>query len=258
MHPFGSKRCFTAFAVVVATAFAGAPAFAQQSPESRMSASASLLAPYPASPARGAGAALYRDSASQNVFVLDRTGDAALMKFANSPEVKALNAATGPRGDTFLRDDSGRLILRVTELGNVISYMGDKDGAPADMDAAASPLDAPVVSDSLADMIDDVRARLRKAVGRDVSVFGAAAFAQDEQWAGDALMVAVLGVSLAKKDKNSAAKGLESVRLLRAARPQIAFQNNELILGVNPALGYAGRPSSDAIAQALGANRQEP
>ncbi len=258
MHPQGSKLRFAVQTALLA-AFSGASAFAQQAPDGRMAAApASALAPYSASQSQsqqGSGAALYRDSASQNMFVLDRTGGAALMKFSNSPEVKALKAATGPRGDTFLRDDSGRLMLRVTELGNVISYMGDKDGAPADLDAAASPLDAPIVSATLADIVEDARARLRKTVGRDVSVFGAASFADAEQWAGDALLVASLGVGQARKDKADIARNLESVRLIRAARPQIAIQNNELVLGVNPQLGYAGRPSSDSIARALSAGQ---
>jgi hypothetical protein len=37
--------------------------------------------------------------------------------------------------------------------------------------------------------------------------------------------------------------------------PSVSFKDGELLLGVNPDMGYAGRPSSDYIANALTASR---
>ena len=88
----------------------------------------------------------YQDTATQRTFVLDRSGEDVLMKFEDDPEVMALQSTTAQRGDAFLRSDSGELMLRGTELGNVISYVGNKDGAPAAPAAAASPLDAPAIA----------------------------------------------------------------------------------------------------------------
>ncbi|MEZ5936895.1 MAG: DUF4908 domain-containing protein [Hyphomonadaceae bacterium] len=200
------------------------------------------------------GSVRYTDSASRQSFVLDQSGQATLMKFENSPEVLVLRAAIGPRGDTFLRSESGQLVLRVTELGNVIAYIGDADGAPADMAAAAAPINAPDLQVSLEQRVADTRTDMHSITGREISVFGAGAFVREQPWAADALQVAVLGVRQAQKDKAFDPGAIEGVRLVRTQRPAVAFQNGELVIGLNPAMGYSGRPSSELIAKALAAS----
>lgn len=189
----------------------------------------------------------YQDTATQRTFVLDRSGEDVLMKFEDDPEVMALQSTTAQRGDAFLRSDSGELMLRVTELGNVISYVGNKDGAPAAPAAAASPLDAPAMTLSLTETVEDLRERLSAMAGHDVTVFGSGAFAQDERWASDALLVTRIGV----ERSGDAVRDLHSIRMVRMEEPTVTFSDGELVLGVDPAEGYAGRPSSDAIAQAM-------
>lgn len=189
----------------------------------------------------------YEDTATQRKFVLDQTGEDVLMKFEDDPEVMALQSTTAQRGDAFLRSDSGELMLRVTELGNVISYVGNKDGAPAAVAAAASPLDAPAMTESLTESVEELRERLTALAGHDVTVFGTGAFAQDERWAFDALIVTRIGV----ERSGDAVRDLRSVRMVRMDEPTVTFADGELVLGVDPAEGYAGRPSSEAIAQAM-------
>ncbi|MBU6318119.1 MAG: DUF4908 domain-containing protein [Alphaproteobacteria bacterium] len=202
------------------------------------------------------GAAKYEDTVSQRSFVLDRSGDEPLIKFEDSPEVYALRSTTAQRGDAFLRSDAGDLILRVTELGNVISYLGNKDGAPADIAGAAAPLDAPAMPASLTDRVKEAAAHLSEMVGRDVTIFGAGAFSRQEAWASDALMVAVLGMERAVKVSPTDARRLTAVRLLRASQPRAVFSEGELVLELNPQEGYAGRPSSEAIAEAMTVSRR--
>lgn len=202
------------------------------------------------------GAAKYEDTVSQRSFVLDRSGDEPLIKFEDSPEVYALRSTTAQRGDAFLRSDAGELILRVTELGNVISYLGNKDGAPADISGAAAPLDAPAMPASLTDRVKEAASRLSEMVGRDVTIFGAGAFARHEAWASDALMVAVLGMERAVKASPVDARRLTAVRLLRASQPRAVFAEGELVLELSPEEGYAGRPSSEAIADAMTVSRR--
>ncbi len=193
------------------------------------------------------GARRYEDTASRRAFILDRRGDEVLLKFEDSPEVYVLRATTAQRGDAFLRSADGKLVLRVTEMGNVISYVGNKDGAPAAMAAVASPLDAPAMTDSLTEAVQDTANRLSELADRDVTVFGSGAFVQDERWVVDALTVAAIGV---ERSGNYAHK-LKTVRLVRSETPDVEFRDGELVIGVDPREGYAGRPSSDAVTAAM-------
>jgi hypothetical protein len=204
-----------------------------------------------ASRASAPPAAKYEDTVSQRSFVLDRSGDGPLLKFDDNPEVFALRATTAQRGDNFLRNDAGDLMLRVTEAGNVIAYVGAKTGAPADIAGVAAPLDAPAMTGSLTQRVKEAAADLGKMAGHDVTIFGTAAFGSDEEWAADALMMTVMGVERADKASHGAVQGLKSVRLVKSATPTTTFHDGELLLGVNPLEGYAGRPSSEAVAKAI-------
>jgi hypothetical protein len=183
--------------------------------------------------------------------VLDWSGDKALLKFDDSPEVHVLRPSTAQRGDSFLKTDSGQVVLRATELGNVISYIGNKNGAPADMVGAASPLNTPALSVSLAEQRTATARALSELAGHEVTVFGAGAFSNHAPWAADALMVVTLGVQRAEKLSPGVASKLEAVRLEPTSAAAAFFADGELVLGVNPAAGFAGRPSSDAIARAM-------
>jgi hypothetical protein len=91
--------------------------------------------------------------------------------------------------------------------------------------------------------------------GHEVTIFGTAEFADNEQWAADALSNVELGVERANGPAGRVASKLTAVRLVRAKAPSVAFRDGELVLGVNPDLGYAGRPSSDAISNVVSASR---
>lgn len=197
------------------------------------------------------GPVMYEDTATRRRFVLDRSGAEPLLKFDDDPEVFALRSTTAQRGDDFLRSDAGRLVLRVTELGNVIAFFGDSNGAPAATTGSAAPLDRPPLATSLSDKVKAASRDLGTLAGHEVTVFGAGEFAGAEAWAADALLVAVLGVERAKGLEAGSGDKLRALRLTRAAAPAADFKDGELVLSVNPAEGYAGRPSSEAIALAL-------
>lgn len=247
--PFATIRIGAVCAALAGAALVqAAPAAAQQGspPDARAPAG---MAPRPAAPP--SRSVKYEDTASRRSFVLDWVGNTALLKFDDSPEVHVLRPSTAQRGDSFLRSDSGQLVLRATELGNVISYIGNKNGAPADMVGAASPLDTPAMSLSLSEQrIETVKA-LSELAGREVTVFGVGAFSNHGRWAADALMVLTLGVERASKINPEVVESLEAVRLEPTSNPVASYRDGELVLGVNPAAGYAGRPSSEAIARAM-------
>jgi hypothetical protein len=205
--------------------------------------------------APSAGATRYTDMASDQNFVIEERGRGALLQFEGSKEVIPLQAVPAPRGDTVLKSDSGQVMLRKTEAGNMVSFIGNKDGAPADVVGRAAPLGAPAMPASLDELRKQSAARLSRLAGHEVTIFGTAEFADNEQWAADALTNVEIGVQRANGLAGTAAAKLTAVRLVRAKAWSVAFKDGELVLGVNPDQGYAGRASSDAIANTLSASR---
>lgn len=240
-----------ACAAIAAIAFGfSAPAFAQQPPSPPPAASA------PDSPASDAASAMrYTDMASEQSFVLEEHGRSALLQLEGTGEVIPLQAVPAQRGDTFLRTQSGQSLLRKTEAGNMVSYIGNKNGAPADIAGRAAPLNAPPMPASLNELRVEAAARLSQMAGHDVTIFGTAEFADHEQWAADALNNVEIGVERANGLAGRVASGLTAVRLVRATAPSVSFEDGELVLGVNPEQGYLGRVSSDAISKAMTASR---
>jgi hypothetical protein len=244
-----------ALAVAVGLLFApGGIALAQQ-PQSPPSPPAAQMPQTQTPSSRGFGqaprTAKYEDVATQRSFVLDRSGEEPLMKFDDSPEVFVLRSTTAQRGDAFLRNDAGQLMLRVTEPGNVISYVGDEDGAPADISGSAAPLVRPGMTTTLAVRVKDASARLTELAGHDVTIFGAQEFAREEAWVADALMLMVFGFEQAASASAKAPAKVTGVRIAKTATPGVVVEDGELVLGLNPAEGYAGRPSSAAIAKVI-------
>lgn len=205
--------------------------------------------------APNAGATRYTDMASDQSFVIEERGRGALLRFEGSKEVMSLQALPAPRGDTVLKNDAGDVMLRKTEAGNVISFIGNKNGAPADFAGSAASLGVPPMPASLDEMRKQAAGRLSKLAGHEVTIFGTAEFADKQEWAADALNNVEAGVSSANGLAGRVASKLTKVRLERARAQSVTFKDGELVIGVNPDQGYAGRPSSDAIANQLTASR---
>jgi hypothetical protein len=244
------------FRTTLAAAFLGltAAAFAQQPPAPEASfaptgnARAQSQSPAPS-------ATRYEEVTSQRTFVLEDRGREAIVKYEDSPEVMVLEAVPAQRGDVFLRNDAGDILYRLTEQGNLVSYVDNKNGAPAVMAGFAAPLSAPPMTASLNEMRIEAAARLSKLAGHDVTIFGAAEFASNEQWAAEALNAMVRGVERSNGLAGRLASKLNAVRMIKARAAGVTFKDGELILGINAAEGYLGLPSSEAITQAMTAAR---
>jgi hypothetical protein len=205
--------------------------------------------------APSAGATRYTDLATDQSFVIEERGRGALMQFEGSKEVIPLRAVPAPRGDIVLKSDSGEVVLRKTEAGNMVSFIGNRNGGPADVVGPAASLGVPAMPASLDELRKQSAARLSKMAGHEVTIFGTAEFADNEEWAADALSNVEDAVQRANGPAGRVAAKLTAVRLVRSKASNVSFKDGELILSVNPDLGYAGRPSSDYIANALTASR---
>ena len=230
-----------------------APALAQQPPP----ASSNSFAP--TGNARVAGqaqaATRYEEVTTQRGFVLEQRGREAIVKYEDSPEVMVLEAVPAQRGDVFLRNDAGEVLFRQTEQGNLVSYVDNKNGAPAVMAGMVAPLSAPPMTASLNEMRENAADTLSRLAGHEVTIFGAAQFANNEQWAAEALNTMVRGVERSNGLAGRVASKLSAVRLTSARAASVSFKDGELVLGINPSEGYLGLPTSEAVAQAMTAAR---
>jgi hypothetical protein len=190
----------------------------------------------------------YEDASSDRSFLFQQKGKEAIVKFEDTNEVMVLQAVPAQRGDTFLRNDNGQVLFKLTEQGNLVSYVDSKMGAPvALLGPIGAPLSVPPLTKSLNALRASTAGRLTKLAGHDVTIFGVAEVSNSEAWTSDFLANIVAGVE--KSGRGTAS--LIEVRLVRAAQPSTTFKDGSLVLGVNPAGGDGGRPSAESIAIVL-------
>lgn len=188
-------------------------------------------------------------------FVLEQRGTAVLLQMEGSKEILTLMPVPGPRGDTFLVDYSGRTVLKVTKALNVISYLHNPAGAPADPAGRVPALSSPAMTASLDSMRASAVSDLTRLAGHDVTIWGTQAFANNEAWAADALNILVLGVKNANGHAGKAASAIDKVTLRRAKAPRVTLKDGELILEVNPDDSWAGRVTPEEVTTVLTKSR---
>jgi len=178
-------------------------------------------------------------------FVFDRTGArAALLRFEGDDEVHVLLPEMAARGDEIYRSEDGAIALRVTSQGGVIVYTrANRTGAPVSELASAPPITPQAVAAAqLQERVRLLQIRAARAVGAPVQ------FAVPAQMSAP---VAGLVVDAAER----VAEGLTAAPITNVRRviitlgrqPAAALRGDTLLVQVAPEMGYAGRPSSNAI-----------
>ncbi|HEY5105845.1 MAG TPA: DUF4908 domain-containing protein [Caulobacteraceae bacterium] len=190
-------------------------------------------------------------------FILDRSGRRPLLKFEESPEVWVLAVSRGPRGDTIYRDDTGDMMLRATELGGMTVFTPRRpEGSAAAMAGASLPLRLASVGPlALYQRILQASVRSSRAAQHLVGFDAPEADAGSDGLIADAAAVAAEAlVSLATRQGGKAALArVQKVDLVKGGRPQVMSRGGMIIITIVPALGVAGRPSSERILRAVGA-----
>lgn len=187
-------------------------------------------------------------------FVLDRSQPRiVLLRFDGDAEIWALTSHWGPRGDEFLRNDVGEVMVRITSLGGVTVFgpLGS-NGGPASKTGKARTLSAPTRSEgSLQTTVERALGWFNRFGHRSIRVEAAGNLAAPLVY--EALQRAAQGMSRAPRGFFGQPK--RRVKLVRVERaPQRASVNWEsgiLTIGVVPGIGYAGRPSSAAVLAAM-------
>ncbi|MDX2235029.1 MAG: DUF4908 domain-containing protein [Hyphomonadaceae bacterium] len=182
-------------------------------------------------------------------FVLDRSGQrAALVKFEGDDEVHVLRPVPGPRGDDIYKTDTGDVLLRVTALGGVIVYTdAARTGAPATLAGQARPMAPPSPPQ------DGLQARMA-ALQREAARRGRpVTFVAPSNVQGAASAVVADAAARAAEGLAQAPQAMTVRRVVirYGARPEASVIDENLTITVAPQLGYAGRPSAAAVAQAV-------
>ncbi len=187
-------------------------------------------------------------------FVFDRTTDHGLLRFEGSTEVWVLDPQAAPRGDVIYKTDLGEPMLRVTRLGGVTLFTPQQPGGAAvAMAGESSPLRLNMISPG--ELIRRIRiaaTRASRAAQRQVDI----EFIADSESApliADAALVladAVIRVSQ-RGDGKKLLAGFGKININSAKKPSVKVDHNVLEIRVTPAMGLAGRPSSERIVRAV-------
>lgn len=196
-----------------------------------------------------------------HAFVLDRQSrDIALVRFEDSPEVWALTAAPGPRGDMIFKNDVGEPVLRATRMGGLTLFSpGRPEGEAAAQVSSGAALKVPtsIGPQALIQALAQASARASRAA-QHLIAFEAPDVTSSTDWVfADAAWVTsegfVRAVSRVGGSGRSFMTRVLAVRFVTGPAPDVATQGAVLRITVAPDRGPAGRPSSQRVAAKLAA-----
>jgi len=201
-------------------------------------------------------AALYETADGRRIFVLDRTREPPLLQFRGSYEVIALLRIPAARGDMILRDDTGEDLVRITALGGVTLYPREhRTGLPASRIGPVDPL--PALGEQSRDFTSAIATlKTGAGAGGDMDVetpVTAAAAGQMSSLLADAARVTAEALSAAATDPSAQAKValVERIVFIYGASANAQLNGGVLLIELSPSSGYAGRPSSMMVTNAL-------
>ena len=192
-------------------------------------------------------------------FVLDLADSPPLLKFDNSPEIWALKASHGPRGDVLYINDVGELMVRSTKLGGMTVYTTDRPEGAAAAVVGPAPAFRPKLSPPAAfdERLVIAAARCSHAARHTVGM------ATSDKEMRDAKAEAIIAdattnvvealTTLPYHPGGRLALGRIGMVMFNVSHsPNVDLQHGILSIDVVPSQGFAGRPSSARILLAIG------
>lgn len=193
-----------------------------------------------------------------SAFILDRTQKRPLLKFDDSPEVWVLFPQPAPRGDVIYKNDLGAPVLRATRLGGVTLFTDRRPaGEAVSLAGDGAPLRLPVISpNALFQRLAQSSYRASRAARRTI-VFDAEATPASSSLIYDASLVVSLAIARLSQrgDGLTRLSRVQRVALMEGPRPSASLAGATLRITVTPAMGLAGRPSSEVIAMVVRTGR---
>ncbi len=177
-------------------------------------------------------------------FVFDRSGQrAALVRFEGDPEVHVLRNVGGADGVEIYRTESGDVQLRVTRHGGVTVYTrAHRTGSAAQEERSVAPLAPPTPQPNIYQArLRELQMSAQRRLGRPVS------FVVPSEPTPAASGVVLDAAERASDSIVALPPGVRRIAFVLGSTPAAAIRGDTLIIQVVPAMGYAGRPSSNAI-----------
>jgi hypothetical protein len=211
-------------------------------------------------PSRAAAPAVarYQVEMGGGGFVLDTApGKPAYLKFEDSPEIWALRATAGPRGDVIYKNDMDEPVLRATRLGGITLFTPEQpDGMPAafigQAQAPRMPLD--MGPEVLWNIFVQASARASRIAQhlvvfegpQDITPATAPVFA-------DAAIIASQAFARVGQGKSGRVLVARFAKVeFNAGKGPAAWARGQVVkITVCPDQGVAGRPSSERIANVI-------
>ncbi len=198
----------------------------------------------------------YSSEAGEEGFVLDRRGELARVKFADSEEILLLEMVPGPNGNTILKDECGATVLRLTPFGGATVYEAQTTiGSAYGRTEAARPLElAPRSRLEVQSEADQRLSMFNGAYGLELQYeadWGAGdQISLGNATLGDAIENAVTALERLAMDPIGLEILTERVRRLTfevSGVKQIGLQGDNLVIFYVQDQGLEGRPSSASI-----------
>ena len=193
-----------------------------------------------------------------SAFILDRTQKRPLLKFEDSPEVWALIPQPAPRGDVIYKNDLGEPVLRATRLGGVTLFTDRRPaGEAVSLAGGGAPLRLPVINpNALIQRLAQSSFRASRAAQRTILFDAEATPASSALIYDAAAIVSLAFVRLSQRsDAQPRLARVQKVALVEGSRPSVSLAGTTLRITVAPAMGLAGRPSSELIAMVVRTGR---
>jgi len=190
------------------------------------------------------------------VFVLDRTGSKALLKFQNRDEIWLLEGHPAPRGDTVFKNDVGETVLRASKLGGLTLFTRQTpDGqavmlaGPAEPLAGRRSLSFGVLFRAM--VVSGHRATRAAQHPMTVTLVDTATLETSGPVADAAAIVAEAFEDLDRSGRRDLLARWRRVNLKLGDKADVKADGEVLVIVLNPRKGVAGRPSSARIMRAL-------
>lgn len=190
-------------------------------------------------------------------FVLDRSaGRQVFLRFDDSPEIWALEATPGPRGDVIYKNDMGEAVLRASRLGGVTLFTSDRPGgvAAAFVGQGSILRPSPMISpNALLQAFAQASTRAGRAAGRSISFEAEdVPMAVASLFADAALVVSEAFAEISSQGDRKKLQRFSKVRFELGRKNAAAEVKGDTIrVTIVPEKGLAGRPSSHRIADLL-------
>lgn len=183
-------------------------------------------------------------------FIFDRSARMPLIQADSDDEVLAVHQARAAGGGEVWLTDTGRVMLRQSNLGGWTYFPSDRpDGVIVEPVGQARGFEAqPVEDTALERAATDMAQALAELSRNEVRAELTALDPEGNAYMADAMRMVQRGADLAPR---RSVRDLQVVRLGVGERPRVTYDGQVLDISITPSMGYGGRPSSALIRQSF-------